>query len=58
MAAGALDPLLLEAEHVMTNPMFGMDAQATSVPATPITPAPRLLQALPSQQVTLVKTPT
>ena len=48
---GALDPLLLEAANVMTNPMFGMDGQGISVPATPTTPAPRLLQALALQQV-------
>lgn len=47
----ALDPLLLEAENVMTNPMFGMDAQGASVPATPSTPAPQLLQAGALQQV-------
>ena len=48
---GALDPLLLEAQNVMTNPMFGMDAHGMSVPATPTTPAPRLLQAVALQQV-------
>ena len=47
----ALDPLLLEAENVMTNPMFGMDAQGASVPATPKSPAPQLLQAVALQQV-------
>ena len=48
---GALDPLLLEAEKVMTNPMFGMDAAGTSVPATPSVPAPQLMQAVALQQV-------
>ena len=47
----ALGPLLLEAENVMTNPMFGMDAQGASVPATPKSPAPQLLQAVALQQV-------
>lgn len=45
----ALDPLLLEAENVMTNPMFGMDVQGVSVPATPNTPAPQQLQAVTLQ---------
>ena len=45
---GALDPLLLEAANVMTNPMFGMDGQGMSVPATP---TPQLLQAVALQQV-------
>ena len=48
---GALDPLLLEAANVMTNPMYGMDGHGMSVPATPTTPAPRLLQAVALQQV-------
>lgn len=49
---GALDPLLLEAENVMTNPMFGMEGPGISVPATPTTTtAPRLLQAVALQQV-------
>ena len=49
---GALDPLLLEAENVMTNPMFGMEGPGMSVPATPTTTtAPRLLQAVALQQV-------
>lgn len=47
----ALDPLLLEAENVMTNPMFGMDAQGASVPATPSTPASQLQPAVALQQV-------
>lgn len=47
----ALEPLLLEAANVMTNPMFGMDGQGMSVPATPTAPAPRLLQAVALQQV-------
>lgn len=51
MGQGALDPLLLEAETVMTNPMFGMDAAGPTVPATPSTPAPQLLQAVALQQV-------
>ena len=51
MGQGALDPLLLEAEKVMTNPMFGMDAAGPTVPATPSTPAPQLLQAVALQQV-------
>ena len=48
---GALDPLLLQAANVMTNPMFGMDGQGTSVPPTPTIPAPRLLQAVALQHV-------
>lgn len=51
---GGLEPLLLEAETVavMTNPVFlDADLACVTVPATPITPAPRLLQAVASQQV-------
>ena len=57
---GALDPLLLEAEHVISNPMFGMDAQGMSVPATPsspalpTSPAASLLQAVALQQASLM----
>ncbi len=49
---GLLEPLLLEAETVMTNPVF-LDADLTgvSVPATPSSPAPPLLQAVALQQV-------
>lgn len=51
-SGGTLDPLLLEAENVMTNPMFGMEGPEMSVPATPTTTtAPRLLQAVALQQV-------
>ena len=48
---GALGPLLLEAENVMTNPMFGMDVHGMSVPATPSVPAPQLIPAVAPQQV-------
>lgn len=55
---GALDPLLLEAENVVTNPMFCMEGHGTSVPATPTTTAPRLLQAVALQQVQTALTTT
>lgn len=49
---GGLEPLLLEVNSVVTNPVFlEGDLPGASVPATPNAPAPRLLQALASQQV-------
>ncbi len=51
---GGLEPLLLEVNSVVTNPVFlEGDFPGVSVPATPSAPAPRLLQAVASQQVSL-----
>ena len=53
-AQGRLEPLLLDAEHVMTNPVFlDSELNSASVPVTPNAPAPRLLQALALQQVSM-----
>jgi len=56
---GGLEPLLLEANSVVTNPVFlEGDFPGLSVPATPNAPAPRLLQAVASQQVSLLHRPS
>lgn len=55
---GGLEPLLLEVNSVVTNPVFlEADFPGVSVPATPKAPAPRLLQAVASQQVGLLHQP-
>lgn len=56
---GGLEPLLLEANSVVTNPVFlEGDFPGVSVPAAPNAPAPRLLQAVASQQVSLLHRPS
>ncbi len=55
---GGLEPLLLEVNSVVTNPVFlERDFAGASVPSTPSAPAPRLLQANASQQVGLLHRP-